>query len=230
MSAAEAERIRLEASWKSRLLDYMLSPAMHALRLFLIAERASGRTLYPPWAQIFAALDATPFEQVKVVLLGQDPYIGPGQAHGLSFSVPPGTPHPPSLRNMFKELEQDLAIAVPETGYLVPWAKQGVLLLNSVLTVQAGASGSHQGRGWEGFTDQIVDLLNREREQLVFLLWGSYAQTKGRLIDRTRHCILRAPHPSPLSANRGFFGCRHFSKCNSYLAMTGQTPIDWRIG
>jgi len=166
---------------------------------------------------------------VKVVILGQDPYHGPGQAHGLCFSVQPGVPVPPSLQNIFAEIESDLGIARPDHGCLTPWAERGVLLLNSVLTVQAGSPGAHQGKGWEGFTDRVVDALNRDREGLVFLLWGSYAQAKGRLIDTGRHCVLKAPHPSPLSAHRGFLGCRHFSKSNQYLEAHGQAPIDWSL-
>lgn len=202
---------------------------MHALAAFLRAEKAAGRRIYPPGAQIFAALDVTRFDAVKVVILGQDPYHGPGQAHGLCFSVQPGVPVPPSLMNIFAEIESDLGIARPDHGCLTPWARRGVLLLNSVLTVQAGMAGSHQGKGWEGFTDRVVDELNRGRDGLVFLLWGSYAQAKGKLIDTRRHCVLKAPHPSPLSAHRGFLGCRHFSKCNQYLEAHGQTPMDWSL-
>jgi len=166
---------------------------------------------------------------VKVVILGQDPYHGPGQAHGLCFSVLPGVPAPPSLDNIFKEIQRDLGIARPDHGCLLPWARQGVLLLNAVLTVERGLAGSHAGKGWEGFTDDCIDALNRERENLVFLLWGSYAQQKGRLIDRQRHLVLKAPHPSPLSAHRGFMGCGHFSAANDYLARRGERPIDWAL-
>lgn len=221
--------IRLEASWKDRVGDYLARPEMQALGAFLRAEKAAGRRIYPPGPEIFAALDATPFERVKVVILGQDPYHGPGQAHGLCFSVRPGVPVPPSLHNIFQEIEDDLGIKPPDHGCLRPWAERGVLLLNAVLTVEAGRPGSHQGKGWEGFTDQVVDRLNREREGLVFLLWGSYAQRKGALVDRQRHCVLRAPHPSPLSAHRGFFGCGHFGKANRYLAARGQGTIDWSL-
>jgi uracil-DNA glycosylase len=178
---------------------------------------------------IFAALNATPFDKVKVVILGQDPYHGPGQAHGLCFSVRPGVPAPPSLENIFKELERDLGIPRPTHGCLQHWADQGVLLLNAVLTVEESRAGAHAGKGWEGFTDHIVDALNREREHLVFLLWGSYAQKKGAMIDTRRHKVLRAPHPSPLSAHRGFIGCGHFSATNEYLRRTGQMPIDWSL-
>lgn len=227
MSAAD--RVRLEPGWKARLLDAFDDPAMQNLRQFLRDESARGRVIHPPARQIFAAFDATPFDQVKVVILGQDPYHGPGQAHGLSFSVPPGVPIPPSLRNIHAEIERDLRIAPPDHGCLLPWARQGVLLLNAVLTVESGRAGSHQGRGWEGFTDRAIDALARERENLVFLLWGSYAQKKGQLIDARRHRVLRAPHPSPLSAHRGFIGCGHFSATNQFLTRCGQTPIDWRL-
>lgn len=223
------QRIRLHPSWKSRLLPELTSPAMQALRDFLAAERARGRVIYPPMPQVFNALDSTPFEAVRVVILGQDPYIGPGQAHGLSFSVPPGVPPPPSLLNIYAELERDLGLPRPRHGHLQAWAERGVLLLNSVLTVAAGQSGSHQNRGWESFTDRIVDLLNQERSRLVFLLWGSYAIRKGRLLDRSRHCVLSAPHPSPLSAHRGFIGCGHFGKANAYFRATGQSPLDWSL-
>ncbi|HEX7324752.1 MAG TPA: uracil-DNA glycosylase [Rhodanobacteraceae bacterium] len=223
------DRLQLEASWKARVGDYFERPDMQRLAAFLRAEKHAGKRIYPPGPQIFAALDATPFAAVKVVILGQDPYHGPGQAHGLCFSVRPGVPVPPSLLNIFAEIESDLGIPRPDHGYLVPWAQRGVLLLNSVLTVQAHMAGSHQGKGWEGFTDRVVDELNRNREGLVFLLWGSYAQAKGKLIDTRRHCVLKAPHPSPLSAHRGFLGCRHFSKCNQYLESHGQTPIDWSL-
>jgi uracil-DNA glycosylase len=222
-------RVRLAPSWAARVGDYLERPEMRALGEFLRAEKAAGKRIYPPGPRIFAALEATPFEQVKVVILGQDPYHGPGQAHGLCFSVPPGVDVPPSLLNIFKEQERDLGIARPEHGCLLPWARQGVLLLNAVLSVEAGRAGSHQGKGWEGFTDHVVETLSREREGLVFMLWGSYAQAKGRVIDRHRHCILRAPHPSPLSAHRGFLGCGHFSAANRWLQGRGLAPIDWAL-
>jgi uracil-DNA glycosylase len=227
--APDEDRIQLEPSWKARVGDYLLRPEMRALAEFLRSEKAKGKRIYPRGRNIFAALEATPFEQVKVVILGQDPYHGPGQAHGLCFSVPPGVDVPPSLQNIFKEIERDLGIARPGHGYLMSWAQQGVLLLNAVLTVEAGNAGSHQGKGWEGFTDQIVERLNAEREGLVFLLWGSYAQAKGKIIDNHRHCVLRAPHPSPLSAHRGFLGCGHFSAANRWLAGRSLTPIDWSL-
>lgn len=202
---------------------------MQELRGFLLQQRERGVRVYPPARQIFAALDSTPFDAVKVVILGQDPYHGPGQAHGLCFSVLPGVAVPPSLANIFNEIKRDLGIEPPDHGCLLPWAQRGVLLLNAVLTVEAGRAGSHQGRGWEAFTDAAVERLNREREGLVFMLWGSYAQAKGKFIDRTRHAVLRAPHPSPLSAYRGFIGCGHFSAANRYLQGRGAGSIDWRL-
>lgn len=225
----EADRIRLEPSWKVRIGDWLQRPEMRELSAFLRQRKAAGARIYPPGPQIFAAFDATPFDAVKVVILGQDPYHGPGQAHGLCFSVLPGVPVPPSLANIFKELNADLGIAPPDHGCLLPWARQGVLLLNAVLTVEEGRAGAHQGKGWEGFTDHAIETLAREREGLVFLLWGSYAQAKGKVIDTRRHRVLRAPHPSPLSAHRGFLGCGHFSATNQYLAQRGQVPIDWRL-
>ncbi|MEG3192705.1 uracil-DNA glycosylase [Lysobacter sp. D1-1-M9] len=223
------DRIKLEPSWKARVGDYLARDDMQALAAFLRERSAAGSRIHPPAAQIFAAFEATPFDRVKVVILGQDPYHGAGQAHGLCFSVQPGIDVPPSLLNVYKELQRDLGIARPDHGCLLPWARQGVLLLNSVLTVEGGRAGSHQARGWEGFTDHVVQTLDREREGLVFLLWGSYAQSKGRVIDASRHRVLKAPHPSPLSAHRGFLGCGHFSAANQYLARRGQTPIDWSL-
>ncbi len=222
-------RVQLDASWKQRVGDYLQQPQMQALSAFLREEKAKGKQIYPPGPQLFAALDATPFDATRVVILGQDPYHGPGQAHGLCFSVQPGTDVPPSLQNIFKEIERDLGLPRPAHGWLMPWARQGVLLLNSVLTVEAGRAGSHQGKGWEGFTDHIVETLDRERDGLVFLLWGSYAQAKGKIIDSRRHCVLRAPHPSPLSAHRGFIGCGHFSAANRWLAGRHLAPIDWSL-
>jgi len=226
---ADSSRIKLEPSWKARVGDYLLRPEMRALSTFLRERAAAGARIFPPARNIFAAFDATPFEQVKVVILGQDPYHGPGQAHGLCFSVQPGVPVPPSLQNMFKELERDLGIARPDHGYLMPWARQGVLLLNAVLTVEQGRPGSHQGKGWEGFTDHVVEVLDREREGLVFMLWGSYAQKKGAIVDPRRHRVLRTTHPSPLSAHRGFLGSGHFSAANDYLRRRGMAPIDWSL-
>lgn len=223
--------VRLEASWKAALADQFEQEYMRALRRFLAAEKRARRAIYPPGDSIFAALDLCPLPAVKVVIIGQDPYHGPGQAHGLCFSVQPGVPQPPSLVNIFREINDDLG--TPERrldtrrGCLEPWARQGVLLLNAVLTVEQGRAGAHQGKGWERFTDRIVEILNEQREHLVFMLWGAYAQRKGAMVDRQRHCVLSAPHPSPLSAHRGFFGCRHFSTANRYLVDHGQTPIDW---
>lgn len=221
--------LRLEASWKARLGGYFERPDMHALAGFLRAEKHAGKVIYPPGDEIFAAFAHTPFDAVRVVILGQDPYHGPGQAHGLCFSVRPGVPVPPSLVNIFREIQRDLGIAPPDHGCLTPWAQRGVLLLNSVLTVERGRAAAHQGKGWEGFTDAAIDALNREREGLVFLLWGSYAQRKGQLIDTARHCVLKSVHPSPLSAHRGFIGCGHFSAANRYLEAHGQPPIDWSL-
>jgi len=219
--------IRLEQSWKSRLSDEFELEYMRDLRAFLQTRKQAGAVIYPPGPLIFNALDSTPFEQVRVVILGQDPYHGPGQAHGLCFSVREGVETPPSLVNIYKEIEQDLGLTKPASGNLEHWAKQGVLLLNAVLTVERGQAGSHQGKGWERFTDKIVNLLSAERDGLVFMLWGSYAIKKGAGIDRKRHLVLTAPHPSPLSAYRGFFGCKHFSKANCYLQERGQSAIEW---
>jgi len=223
------DRIRLEPSWKARVGDYLQRDDMQALSAFLRQRQAQGARILPPGPDIFAAFDATPFDATRVVILGQDPYHGPGQAHGLCFSVRPGVDVPPSLLNVYKEIERDLGILRPSHGCLLPWARQGVLLLNAVLTVEAGSAGAHAGKGWEGFTDHVVETLNREREGLVFLLWGSYAQKKGAVIDRSRHRVLKAPHPSPLSAHRGFLGCGHFSAANEYLVRRGQAPIDWSL-
>ena len=221
--------VRLEASWKQRVGRHLESESMRALSAFLRAEKQSGKVIHPRGPEIFAALDTTPFDAVKVVILGQDPYHGTDQAHGLCFSVLPHVPVPPSLENIYREIARDVGAARPDHGWLMPWARQGVLLLNAVLTVEHGMAGSHQGKGWEGFTDACVDALNREREGLVFLLWGSYAQSKGKLIDARRHLVLKAPHPSPLSAHRGFLGCGHFSRTNKYLEDSGQVAVDWRL-
>lgn len=224
-----ADTIKLEASWLEALESEFEKDYMRSLKVFLKAEYAAGKTIFPAGSEYFAALDTTPIGDVKVVVIGQDPYHGPGQAHGLSFSVKPGVKVPPSLVNIFKEQEEDLGIKQPDTGYLLPWAEQGVLMLNAVLTVQAHSAGSHQGKGWESFTDAIVDVLNQGREGLVFMLWGSYAQKKGAKIDRSKHLVLSGPHPSPLSAYRGFFGCKHFSKANDYLESQGKSPINWQL-
>ncbi|SEM12730.1 Uracil-DNA glycosylase [Pseudoxanthomonas sp. GM95] len=222
-------RIQLEPSWKARVGDYLLRPEMQELSAFLRQRKAAGAHVFPPGPQIFAAFDATPFDQVKVVILGQDPYHGAGQAHGLCFSVQPGVPVPPSLLNIYKELAQDVGFARPDHGCLTAWARHGVLLLNSVLTVEEGRAGAHQGKGWEGFTDHVIQTLAAEREHLVFMLWGSYAQAKGKVIDPRRHRVLKAPHPSPLSAHRGFLGCRHFSQANDYLHRHGLGTVDWTL-
>lgn len=223
------DRVKLEPSWKARIGDYLQRPDMQALSDFLRAEKHAGKVIFPPGPEIFAAFDHTPFDAVRVVILGQDPYHGPNQAHGLCFSVRPGIPAPPSLQNIFKEIHRDLGLRAPDHGCLTPWADRGVLLLNASLTVEQGLAASHQGKGWEGFTDAAIDALNREREGLVFMLWGAYAQKKGQLIDGNRHCILRSVHPSPLSAHRGFLGCGHFSAANQYLESRGVAPIDWSL-
>ena len=221
--------VRLEPSWKARIGDYLRRPDMQALAQFLRAQKQAGKHIYPPGPEIFAAFGHTPFEAVRVVILGQDPYHGAGQAHGLCFSVRPGVRIPPSLENIFKELQREPGIPRPDHGCLTPWAERGVLLLNSVLTVEEGRAGAHANRGWEGFTDAAIDALNREREGLVFLLWGSYAQRKGQLIDTARHCVLKSVHPSPLSAHRGFLGCGHFAAANRYLQDRGEPSIDWSL-
>ncbi len=202
---------------------------MQKLKTFLVSEKDAGKIIYPPASQWFAAFDTTPFDRVKVVVLGQDPYHGPRQAHGLCFSVPPGMSVPPSLQNIYRELQSDLGLTPPNHGCLQHWAQQGVLLLNATLTVEHARAGSHQGKGWEQFTDRAVRALNDQRSGLVFMLWGNYAQKKGAIIDRSRHLVLTAPHPSPLSAHRGFFGCRHFSQANQYLQSRGQEPVDWQL-
>jgi len=225
----QTQDVRLENSWKRHLEDEFQKPYMKKLKDFLVSEKKKGKMIYPKGGEIFEALNATPFDKVKVVILGQDPYHGPGQAHGLSFSVKPGVPPPPSLQNIYKELESDLGIKPPRHGYLKHWADQGVLLLNATLSVEKGKAGSHQKKGWEEFTDEIVKELNEQREHLVFMLWGSYAQKKGEGLDTKKHLVLKAPHPSPLSAHRGFFGSRHFSKANKYLEAHGIKPIDWSL-
>lgn len=218
--------VKINETWKNKLQDQFEAPYFRSLTDF-VREEYRKNTVYPPGPRIFSAFDHCPFEDVRVVILGQDPYHGPGQANGLCFSVADGIRKPPSLVNIYKEIESDLGISLPESGNLVRWADQGVLLLNATLTVRAGQSGSHQGKGWESFTDTVVTRLNDLREHLVFMLWGAYAQRKGSVIDRRRHLVLEAPHPSPFSVHRGFFGCRHFSQCNKYLSDHGQKPIDW---
>ncbi|HAD10429.1 MAG TPA: uracil-DNA glycosylase [Porticoccaceae bacterium] len=225
----EKRPIKLHPSWLKVLGEEFDKPYMKALRTFLLAEKRAGKTIYPPSENWFAALDTTPFEAVKVVILGQDPYHGPNQAHGLCFSVPPGVQPPPSLINIYKELDADLGLGAPAHGCLNHWAEQGVLLLNATLTVVAGQAGSHQRQGWESFTDKVIEVLNEQRQHLVFILWGSYAQKKGSIIDESRHCVIRSPHPSPLSAHRGFFGSKPFSRTNAYLQSQGIEPIHWRL-
>ncbi|MEO6094916.1 MAG: uracil-DNA glycosylase [Fibrobacteria bacterium] len=220
---------KLEPSWKQRLEGEFRSPYFADLKRFLLEEKQSGAMVYPPGPLIFNAFNTTPFDLVKVVILGQDPYHGPGQAHGLCFSVQPGVKPPPSLVNIFKELHADLGLPVPKHGCLQKWAEQGVLMLNSGLTVRAGQPASHQGKGWERFTDAAVKALNDGKEGLVFLLWGKPAQLKGSLIDPNRHHVLKAAHPSPFSAHSGFFGTRHFSKTNAILKASGRAPIDWAV-
>jgi uracil-DNA glycosylase len=221
--------IRMEPSWLALLAEEFDADYMQQLRLFLRQQKDTRKPIYPRSDDIFNAFALTPFDKVKVVILGQDPYHGPGQAHGLCFSVPAGVRTPPSLVNIFKELNQDLQLPISPHGCLTHWAEQGVLLLNSVLTVQQAQAASHQGKGWERFTDRVIGLINEKREGVVFLLWGSYAQKKGQLIDRARHLVLHAPHPSPLSAHRGFFGSRHFSQANAYLEANGEAAIDWHL-
>ena len=229
MVAGESKSIKLHSSWLERLQNEFDEAYMQSLRQFLRERMAAGAIVYPLPGEWFHALDATPFDQVKVVILGQDPYHGPGQAHGLCFSVKPPVPPPPSLMNIYKELQADLGLAPPSHGCLTSWAEQGVLLLNSVLTVEQAQAAAHQGKGWERFTDAVIERISREREGVVFMLWGAYAQKKGQLVDASRHCLLRAPHPSPLSAHRGFLGCKHFSKANDYLQSRGQGSIDWSL-
>ncbi|MCA6061906.1 MULTISPECIES: uracil-DNA glycosylase [unclassified Thalassolituus] len=219
----------LHPSWQAVLGSELEQPYMHNLREFLKAEKAAGKVIFPPGPQIFNAFNHTPFQQVRVVIIGQDPYHGPGQAHGLSFSVQPGVKIPPSLVNIFKEIEGDLGLRMSGSGDLTPWADQGVLLLNATLTVEQANAGSHQGKGWEQFTDAAIRALNEQREGLVFVLWGSYAQKKGAVIDPQKHLVLKSVHPSPLSAHRGFFGNRQFSRINDYLISRGEAPIQWQL-
>ena len=221
--------VRLHESWLAPLREEFASPYMAALRSFLLAEKAAGKRIFPKGGEWFAALDLTPLDKVRVVILGQDPYHGLGQAHGLCFSVRPGTQPPPSLVNIYKELESDVGVRPARHGFLEHWAKQGVLLLNSVLTVELGRAASHRERGWERFTDAIVRLVAARSDPVVFMLWGSYAQKKAAFVDTSRHLVLKAPHPSPLSAHSGFLGCRHFSKANSFLESRGLQPIDWAL-
>lgn len=223
------DTISLELGWKKVLLVEFTKPYMQELKKFLVKEKRDKKIIYPKGSDIFNAFQLTPIDQVKVVILGQDPYHGPNQAHGLCFSVLPQMAVPPSLVNIYKELYSDLNIMPAKQGCLINWAKQGVLLLNSILTVENGIAGSHHNKGWEKFTDQVIEILNQQNNQIIFLLWGNYAGKKCQAIDTTKHVVLTAPHPSPLSANRGFFGCKHFSKVNELLRQSGKEPIDWRV-
>ena len=226
---SNAGQIKLDPSWLNVLGNEFGKPYMAKLRQFLLTEKKGGKTIYPRGSEYFNALDSTPFDQVKVVILGQDPYHGPGQAHGLCFSVQKGVQLPPSLQNIFKEIQQEYPDINRQFahGNLTGWARQGVLLLNAVLTVERARAASHQGQGWETFTDQVVNHLSNEKESLVFMLWGSYAQKKGAVIDTRKHLVLKSPHPSPLSAHRGFFGNNHFRQCNDYLVANNKQAIDW---
>lgn len=231
MSGADSDRAAgsLPADWQARLASEFDEPYMLRLKEYLRERKQKKCVIYPHSSNWFNAFRLTPFDNVRVVILGQDPYHGQGQAHGLSFSVPDGVRPPPSLANIYRELADDLGLPIPQTGNLSGWACQGVFLLNSVLTVEQGQAASHQGRGWEQFTDTVISQLNNGRENLVFLLWGSYAQKKGQFIDKRRHLVLTAPHPSPLSAHRGFLGCGHFSRANKYLVSHGSEAIDWSV-
>ncbi|MFZ8933969.1 MAG: uracil-DNA glycosylase [Bacteriovoracaceae bacterium] len=220
---------KLEKGWSKYLKQEFDSPYMVELMKYLQQQQQLGKTIYPETNDIFNALSYTPFDQVKVVIIGQDPYHGPGQAHGLSFSVRPGIKTPPSLVNIYKEINREFKTPIAQTGCLIPWAKQGVLLLNTVLTVEANKAASHQKKGWELFTDKIVNVLNNNRKDLVFVLWGAFAQKKGANIDSSKHLILKSTHPSPLSAHRGFLGCGHFGKINKFLLKTGQKTINWQL-
>ena len=222
------ERIQLEQSWKQHLEAEFSAPYMQQLKAFLLQEKAAGKIIYPKGGNIFEAFNSTPFDQVKVVILGQDPYHGPNQAHGLCFSVQKGVKLPPSLKNIYQELSKDIGFVPPDHGCLESWAQEGVLLLNSVLTVEQNLPGSHQAHGWEQFTDRIVELLSHEKEHLVFLLWGAYAKKKGLIVDRNKHLVLESAHPSPFSVQK-FFGCKHFSASNQYLEQHGLRPINWQI-
>jgi uracil-DNA glycosylase len=229
MSSIDNTAIKLEPRWLEALESEFKQDYMVELREFLHAEHSQGKKIYPKGSEYFAAFNRTPLDEVKVVILGQDPYHGPGQAHGLCFSVRPGVAVPPSLVNIYKELAQDLGIAPAAHGCLTSWADQGVLLLNSVLTVQQAQAASHQGKGWETFTDRAINVINAECEGVVFMLWGGYAQKKGAIIDTDKHLVLKSPHPSPLSAYRGFFGSKHFSQANAYLQKRGLEPINWQL-
>ena len=226
---SSARLIKLHTQWREAIGNEFEKDYMQSLREFLIQRKEQGAVIYPPTEQWFSALNSTPFEDVRVVILGQDPYHGAGQAHGLCFSVMPGVKVPPSLVNIYKEIKSDLGIDQPDHGCLISWAQQGVLLLNATLTVEEASAGSHQGKGWEQFTDQIIKTVNQQRQSVVFMLWGSYAQKKSAMIDSSRHLILKSVHPSPLSAHRGFFGCGHFSAANRHLEQQGLKSIDWQL-
>jgi len=221
--------VKIGESWKAPLAAEFSDPYMAELKRFLLEQKQEGRRIFPKGAEYFRALDLTPLDEVRVVILGQDPYHGEGQAHGLCFSVQPGVRIPPSLVNIYKEMQDDLGVPPARHGFLEHWAKQGVLLLNSVLTVEMGRAASHQGRGWERFTDAVIRAVNEQEKPVVFILWGSYAQKKAAFVDRSRHLVLRSPHPSPLSAHNGFFGSRPFSKANAFLVEHGRKPIDWQL-
>lgn len=230
MTPKSSKPIDLDPSWLSRLEDEFKKPYFEALRHFLKNEKGAGKEIYPPGNEIFNALNSTAFDDVRVVIIGQDPYHGPGQAHGLCFSVRKGIPAPPSLINIFRELHDDIGIGIPENGDLTSWADQGVLLLNAVLTVERSRAGSHQNKGWEKFTDAVIRAVNEEQEGVVFMLWGGYAKKKGSFIDRKKHLVLECGHPSPLSANKGYwFGNKHFSKANAFLRKNGAKEIDWSL-
>ena len=228
-TAMTTDSIKLHPGWLERLRGEFASPYMADLKRFLSAEKEQGKRIFPKGPDWFRALDLTPPDEVRVVILGQDPYHGLGQAHGLCFSVPNGVDPPPSLRNIYKELESDLGVKPARHGFLEHWAKQGVLLLNSVLTVEMGRAASHRDRGWERFTDAIITAINESETPVVFMLWGSYAQKKAAFVDTSKHLVLKAPHPSPLSAHSGFFGCKHFSRANAFLETKGLPPIDWAL-
>ena len=233
MAEADASGVRLHESWLAPLRGEFESPYMQDLKRFLVAEKAAGKRIFPKGGEWFGALDLTPLDKVRVVILGQDPYHGEGQAHGLCFSVRPGVRPPPSLVNIYKELASDLGLKAPRHGFLEHWAKQGVLLLNAVLTVEMGRAAAHQGRGWERFTDAVIRLVAARPDPVVFMLWGSYAQKKAAFVTSVEqgghHLVLKAPHPSPLSAHNGFFGCQHFSKANDFLVARGLPPINWAL-
>jgi uracil-DNA glycosylase len=229
MQGAMTDTIKLHESWRTPLAEQFAAPHMQALKSFLQAEKAAGKRIFPKGSEYFRALDLTPLDQVKAVILGQDPYHGEGQAHGLCFSVQPGVRTPPSLVNIYKEMQADLGIERASHGFLEHWAKQGVLLLNSVLTVEMGRAASHQGKGWELFTDAVIRLVAQKEEPVVFLLWGAYAQRKAAFVDQSRHLVIKSAHPSPLSAHNGFLGSRPFSRANEFLEAKGRGAIDWAL-